>query len=88
MVGEKSLTILQLNDSHGYFESHPELFWEGSREIYRGASGYSRISTLFNRIREERGEAIIALRTRGSPSTSRWRTPGGGGYRSSSSCAL
>jgi sulfur-oxidizing protein SoxB len=61
MVEEKSLTILQLNDSHGYFEAHPELFWEGSREVYRGAGGYARISTLFNRIREERGGAVVAL---------------------------
>ncbi|MCW3991242.1 MAG: bifunctional metallophosphatase/5'-nucleotidase, partial [Candidatus Bathyarchaeota archaeon] len=57
----KHLTILQLNDSHGYFESHPELFWEGGREAYRNAGGYARISTLFKRIRDERRESVIAL---------------------------
>lgn len=61
MVDEKSLTILQLNDSHGYFEIHPELFWEGNREVYRRVGGYARISTLFSRIREECRGAVIAL---------------------------
>jgi 2',3'-cyclic-nucleotide 2'-phosphodiesterase (5'-nucleotidase family) len=61
MIEEKSITILQLNDSHGYFEIHPELFWEGNREVYRRVGGYSRISTLFNQIREECPGAVIAL---------------------------
>ena len=61
MVEEKGLTILQLNDSHGYLEAHPELFWEGSREAYRRAGGYARISTLFSRVREERRGAVLAL---------------------------
>jgi 2',3'-cyclic-nucleotide 2'-phosphodiesterase (5'-nucleotidase family) len=61
MVEGKDLTILQLNDSHGYFELHPELFWEGGREAYRSAGGYARISTLFKRIRDERRGSVIAL---------------------------
>jgi 2',3'-cyclic-nucleotide 2'-phosphodiesterase (5'-nucleotidase family) len=60
MVEERSLTIIQLNDSHGYFEVHSELFWVGSREVYKGTGGYSRISTLFNRISEECGGTIMA----------------------------
>jgi len=61
MADGKNLTILQLNDSHGYFEIHPELFWEGNREVYRSVGGYARISTLFNQIREESRRAVIAL---------------------------
>jgi len=61
MAKEKKLTILQLNDSHGYFEIHPELFWEGKKEVYRNVGGYARISTLFNQIREECSGAVIAL---------------------------
>ncbi len=61
MVKSRDLTILQLNDSHGYFELHPELFWEGGREVYNNAGGYARISTLFERIRDERRGSVIAL---------------------------
>jgi len=61
-MGEsREITILQLNDSHGYLEVHPELFWKGSRETYRRVGGYARISSLFNRIREERPEAVLSL---------------------------
>ncbi len=61
MANEKNITILQLNDSHGYFEFHPELFWEGNKEVYRSVGGYARISTLFSRIREECHGAVITL---------------------------
>lgn len=61
-MGDKNnLTILQLNDSHGYFNVHPELFWEGNREIYRRVGGYARISTLFNMIKKENRGAVITL---------------------------
>jgi len=48
---KQRLTILQLNDSHGYFELHPELFWSGEKEIYRNAGGYAHMATLFNEAR-------------------------------------
>lgn len=49
-----------MNDSHGYLEPHPELYWRGGRELYKEAGGYARIATLFKGIREEAG-AVIAL---------------------------
>jgi len=55
------VTILQINDSHGYLESHPEFYWKGSKEIYRNAGGYARIASLFNQIREEQPGNVIAL---------------------------
>ena len=61
MVEDRELTILQVNDSHGYLKRHPELFWEGEREVYRDVGGYARISTLFKEIREERRGSVIAL---------------------------
>lgn len=61
MSGKGKVTILQLNDSHGYFEVHPELFWEGSLENYRQVGGYARISTLFNQIRCDQPNDVIAL---------------------------
>ena len=50
----KSLTILQLNDSHAYFEAHQELFRAGAHAEYQIAGGYARISTIFNQIRQKR----------------------------------
>ena len=72
----KSLTILQLNDSHAYFEAHQELFRAGAHAEYQIAGGYARISTIFNQIRQKRealafdcGDTIhgtyAAVKTRG-----------------------
>jgi len=33
------LTLLQVNDVHGYLELHPELFWTGEQARYRMAGG-------------------------------------------------
>ena len=57
----KTVTILQMNDTHGYLEPHPELFWESGGAAYRTAGGYARIGALFKRIREERGGAVVTL---------------------------
>jgi len=61
MSKSKHLTILQLNDSHGYFELHPELYWAGDKAVYRKAGGYARITTLFKQARKEYPDAVIAL---------------------------
>lgn len=46
----KRLMILQMNDSHGYFEFHPALDWVGDKAVYRNAGGYARIATLFHKM--------------------------------------
>jgi hypothetical protein len=56
----RKITLLQLNDSHGYLKAHPELFWEGDREVFRCAGGFARISSLFSQIRDECRGAVIA----------------------------
>jgi 2',3'-cyclic-nucleotide 2'-phosphodiesterase (5'-nucleotidase family) len=61
MSESRKITLLQLNDSHGYLEAHPELFWEGDREVFRNAGGFARISSLFSQIRDECRGAVIAL---------------------------
>ena len=61
MSKSKHLTILQVNDSHGYFELHPELYWAGDKACYRKAGGYARIATLFKQARQENPGAVIAL---------------------------
>lgn len=57
----KTITILQMNDTHGYLEPHPELFWGSAGAEYRTAGGYARISALIKNIREERNGEVIAL---------------------------
>lgn len=61
MTEPKTLTILQMNDTHAYLDLHPELFWEGGGVRYRNAGGYARIATLFKEIREEALGAVLAL---------------------------
>jgi sulfur-oxidizing protein SoxB len=55
------ITLLQINDTHGYLEPHVEHFWSGDHAEYHTAGGYARIKTIFERIREEQGGAVIAL---------------------------
>ena len=61
MSPSRSVTLLQINDTHGYLEPHPELFWEGGKAVYRTAGGYARLLTIFKRVRQERSGAVIAL---------------------------
>ncbi|MFW6304867.1 MAG: bifunctional metallophosphatase/5'-nucleotidase [Candidatus Saliniplasma sp.] len=61
MVKEDNITILQLNDSHGYLEPHPEYYWEDGEEIYKEAGGYARISSYFKKVRDENPKGVIAL---------------------------
>lgn len=59
----KKLTILQINDTHGYLEEHQEMFWDGGGGVrHEKIGGYARISGYFNRAREESGaDSVIAL---------------------------
>jgi len=61
MHNNTNLTILQINDTHGYFELHNELFWSGKREVYQKAGGYARIATIFRKVRDEKNEKVICL---------------------------
>lgn len=51
MSSASSLTILQLNDSHAYFDIHQEVFREGGQAVYRPAGGYARIAALLKQVR-------------------------------------
>ncbi|MFO7670187.1 MAG: bifunctional metallophosphatase/5'-nucleotidase [Bacteroidales bacterium] len=48
-----SLTIVQMNDTHAYFDLHEEMFWQGDHAEYRQAGGYARIATIVKKIRTE-----------------------------------
>ena len=51
MAIRASLTVVQLNDSHAYFDLHQEMFWQGGQAVYRPAGGYARISALVKQMR-------------------------------------
>ncbi|MDD4444663.1 MAG: 5'-nucleotidase C-terminal domain-containing protein [Eubacteriales bacterium] len=59
MAKKTSLTVVQLNDSHAYFDLHQELFWHGNRAVYRPAGGYARIATLLRQMRKETGGRLL-----------------------------
>ena len=61
MNDQKTITFLQINDTHAYLEPHPELFWQGDKAEYRPAGGYARLLTIFKQVRLERNGAVIAL---------------------------
>jgi len=48
-----SLTIVQMNDTHAYFDAHQEMFWQADKAVYRKAGGYARIATIVRKIRAE-----------------------------------
>ncbi len=59
MANRTSLTVIQLNDSHAYFDLHQEMFWQGGQAVYRPAGGYARIATIVKRIRVESQERTL-----------------------------
>ena len=59
MANKMSLTVIQLNDSHAYFDLHQELFWQGGQAAYRPAGGYARIAAIVKQIRSERQDRIL-----------------------------
>lgn len=56
MPKSMDLTFLQINDTHGYFELHNELFWAGDKPVYKKSGGYARIATIFKQIKNEKTE--------------------------------
>jgi 5'-nucleotidase len=54
-----TLSIAYINDVHGYLESHPELFYKGSREIIETAGGYARIASVINDIRDDFPDTLL-----------------------------
>ncbi len=60
-MSERRLTILQVNDLHGYLEPHPEVFRGRGRFDYRTCGGLARIAAIFRRVRAERPGGVLAL---------------------------
>ncbi len=59
MANRTSLTVVQLNDSHAYFDLHQEMFWQGGQAVYRPAGGYARIATIVKQIRAANQERVL-----------------------------
>jgi 2',3'-cyclic-nucleotide 2'-phosphodiesterase (5'-nucleotidase family) len=59
MKSRKILSIVQMNDSHAYFDLHQEMFWQGDHAVYRPAGGYARIATIAKQIRAESQGRIL-----------------------------
>lgn len=59
MVNRTSLIVIQLNDSHAYFDLHQEMFWQGGQAVYRPAGGYARIATLVKQMRAANQERVL-----------------------------
>jgi 2',3'-cyclic-nucleotide 2'-phosphodiesterase (5'-nucleotidase family) len=57
----KNLTILQINDLHGYVAPHPEIFDLGHEGSVRSGGGVARIATLIRTIRRDVGNSVVAL---------------------------
>ncbi len=55
------ITLLQMNDLHGYLTPHPELIWTAAGPEYPMLGGLARIKTLFDRIESETSGAMLAL---------------------------
>src|SRR5450759_366806 len=53
MKNNAKLTILQINDTHGYLEPHLEWMAGPHQPVYRAAGGFARLGTLVRKIREE-----------------------------------
>ncbi|MCW4011384.1 MAG: bifunctional metallophosphatase/5'-nucleotidase [Candidatus Bathyarchaeota archaeon] len=55
------LTILQINDLHGYMEPHQEIFWSGDHPEFRETGGLARIATLVAEARVRNPDGVILL---------------------------
>lgn len=61
MTASKNISILQINDSHGYIEEHWEHFWDGGHEKYIRAGGYPRIKSYIDQVRKEKDGKLLLL---------------------------
>jgi 2',3'-cyclic-nucleotide 2'-phosphodiesterase (5'-nucleotidase family) len=55
------VTLLQMNDSHGYMDIHEEMFWAGDHGAYRRAGGHGRVAALIKTLRAARPGRVLAF---------------------------
>lgn len=60
-MSKKDITILQMNDTHGYLEEHWEHFWDGGYAKYIRAGGYPRIKSYTDHVRDVKDGNVLLL---------------------------
>jgi len=58
---KQRLTILQINDLHGYIEPHQELVRGGDQDLFQTLGGLARIATAVEQVRAETDGATLLL---------------------------
>ena len=61
MTASGRLTIVQINDTHGYVEPHPELVWTPSGPSFPTMGGYARIASLLAQFRRANPDGVLAV---------------------------
>ncbi|TXD84624.1 bifunctional metallophosphatase/5'-nucleotidase [Subsaximicrobium wynnwilliamsii] len=56
-----SITILQTADIHGQLDTHPELFWENEKVVFKNRGGLANIKTLFEQERKKNPNRTIIV---------------------------
>ncbi len=55
------ITILQTADIHGQLDTHPELFWENEKVVFKNRGGLANIKTLFDQERVKNPNRTIIV---------------------------
>lgn len=55
------MTILQINDVHGYLEEHWETFYEGGEVSFKKVGGYARLAAYVKQVRQETNGNTLLL---------------------------
>ncbi|NEN24266.1 bifunctional metallophosphatase/5'-nucleotidase [Cryomorpha ignava] len=56
-----SITVLQTADIHGQLDTHPELFWENEKVVFKNRGGMANIKTLFDREEQKNPNRTIIV---------------------------
>lgn len=57
----RTSSLIQINDTHGYLEPHPELVWTADGVSFPDIGGYARIASFLNASRRENPDGVITL---------------------------
>ena len=55
------ISVLQTADIHGQLDTHPELFWENEKIVFKNRGGLAHIKTLFEEERAKNPGNTIVL---------------------------
>lgn len=58
-VVSAEITIIQQNDTHGYIEPHPEMFWHHSKPMFRTVGGFARVAGYVRTIKRQKKNVLF-----------------------------